>query len=121
MKNHRAASFTASSNEIANIIARYRASGLGLKAFALKAGLPPGRLHYWIYQKPAGITGRGLTQPTQAAAAPMFQEVKLASRPEWGYGWAAEVGLPGGVAVRFSASASAEWIGSVVQTLQRPC
>jgi len=121
MKSHRVASFNASSNEIAHIIARYRASGLGLKAFALEAGLPPGRLHYWIYQKPAGVTGRRPTQPTPAAVAPVFQEVQLPSRPEWGCGWAAEVGLPGGIAVRFSSSASAEWIGSVVQALQRPC
>jgi hypothetical protein len=121
MKSHRAASFNASSNEIAKVIARYRASGLGLKAFALEEGLPPGRLHYWIYQKPAGVTGRGPTEPTPAAAAPVFQEVELPSRSEWGCGWAAEVGLPGGMAVRFSASASAQWIGSVVQALQRPC
>jgi len=121
MNSHRAARFNASSNEIANIIARYRASGLGLKAFALEEGLPPGRLHYWVYQKPARVTGRRLTQPTPAAATPMFQEVKVPSRPEWGYGWAVEVGLPGGMAVRFSASASAEWIGSVVQALRRPC
>jgi len=120
MKNHRVASFNASANEIANIVARYRASGLGLKAFALNEGLPPGRLHYWIYQKPTGTTGRRPSQAT-LAVAPGFQEVKLPSRPEWGHGWAAEIGLPGGLAVRFSASASAEWISSVVQALQRPC
>ena len=120
MKNHRVASLNASANEIANIIARYRASGLGLKAFASKEGLPPGRLHYWVYQKPTGTAGH---RPSQAplAVAPVFQEVKLSSRPEWGYGWAAEVGLPGGIAVRFSASASAEWVGSVVQALKQPC
>src|ERR1017187_3016247 len=48
MKNDRAPNFHAGYNQIATIIARYRASGLGLKAFALKEGLPPGRLHYWI-------------------------------------------------------------------------
>jgi hypothetical protein len=121
MKRHRAASFNASANEIADLIARYRASGLGLKAFALKAGLPPGRLHYWIYQKPAGVTGRRPTRAIAAAAAPAFQAAKLLSRPEGGCGWAAEVGLTGGLAVRFSASASAQWIGSVIQVLQRPC
>jgi len=121
MRNHRAVSFNASAKEIANVIARYRASGLGQKAFALEAGLPSGRLHYWIYQKAAGVTGRRPTQRTPMAAAPVFQEVKLASRPEWGCGWAAEVDLPGGIAVRFSTSASAEWIGSVVQALKRPC
>ncbi len=121
MKSHRVASFNASSNEIANIIARYRASGLGLKAFALNEGLPPGRLHYWIYQKPTGTTGHRPTQARPATSAPVFQEVKLPSRPEWGHGWAAEIGLPGGLAVRFSASASAEWVGSVVQALKQSC
>ena len=121
MKRHPVSSFNASANQIATIIARYRASGLGLKVFALREGLPPGRLHYWIYQKPAWLTGGRPIQPPPAAVVPVFQEVKLPSRPEWGCGWAAEVGLPGGIAVRFSASASAEWIGSVVQALQRPC
>jgi hypothetical protein len=121
MKSHRVPSFKASSDEIATIIARYRASGLGLKAFALEEGLPPGRLHYWIYQKPTGTSGRRPAKPTPAAVAPVFQEVKLPSRPEWGCGWATEIGLPGGIAVRFSANASAEWIGSVVQALQRSC
>jgi hypothetical protein len=120
MKSHRVANFHASSKEIADIIARYRASGLGLKAFALEEGLPPGRLHYWIYQKPAGVTSRRPTQPI-VAAAPVFQEVKLPSGPDWGCAWAAEVGVPGGIAVRFSASASAQWIGSVVQALKPPC
>jgi hypothetical protein len=121
MKSHRVARCNASSSAIATIIGRYRASGLGLKTFALEEGLPPGRLHYWIYQKPAGGSGRRPARPTPAAVAPVFQEVKLPSRPEWGCRWATEVGLPGGIAVRFSASASAEWIGSVVQALQQPC
>ena len=120
-RDHRDANFNASSNEIATIIARYRASGLGLKAFALEAGLPPGRLHYWIYQKPAGVSGRRPAKPNRAAASPAFQEVKLPSKLQWGCRWAAEVGLPGGLAVRFSASTSAAWIGSVVQALRRPC
>ena len=121
MKSHRVARVNASSNEIADIIARYRASGLGLKDFALEEGLPPGRLHYWIYQKPAETSGPRPAEPTEAAVAPVFQELKLPSRPEWACGWAVEVGLPGGIAVRFNASAPAEWIGSVVQALQRPC
>jgi hypothetical protein len=111
----------ASSDEIAKVIARYQASGLGLKAFALEEGLPPGRLHYWIYQKSAGLTRRQPFRPRPAAAAPVFQEVKLPYRPECGGDWAAEVVLAGGIAVRFSASASAEWLASVVQALQRPC
>jgi hypothetical protein len=121
MKSHRVPRFHASAHEIAALIARYRASGLGLKAFALEEGLPPGRLHYWIYQKSAGASSRRPAKPTPAAVARVFQEVKLPSQPEWGCSWATEIGLPGGLAVRFSALASAEWIGSVVQALQRSC
>jgi hypothetical protein len=121
MKSHSVATFHECSEEIAAIITRYRASGLGLKAFALEEGLSPGRLHYWVYQKPDGVSGRRPAKLTQAAVAPVFQEVKLPSRPEWDSSWATEVGLPGGIAVRFSPSASAQWIGSVVQALRRSC
>lgn len=83
--------------------------------------MPPGRLHYWIYEKSCGLRVRGPTEPPPAAAAAVFQEVKLPCGPRWDCGWAVEVGLPGGKAVRFSASVSAQWIGSVVQALQPPC
>ena len=121
MKSHPVSNFKGSPNQIATIIGRYRASGLGLKAFALEEGLPPGRLHYWVYQRPSRPWGRRPGKPSQAAVPPVFQEVKLPCGPERSCIWAAEVGVPGGVAVRFSASASAEWIGAVVQALQRPC
>ena len=121
MQRHQVASFPVSSHEIRAVIARYRASGLGLTAFALKEGVPAGRLHYWVYQKPAEATGRRPTQRTPAAVAPVFREVRLPSGPEGSCRWAAEVSLAGGVAVRFSAGASAQWIRSVVQALQRPC
>jgi hypothetical protein len=37
-----------SSQEVATLRSRYRASGLGLTRFAREAGIPPGRLHYWL-------------------------------------------------------------------------
>ena len=51
----------------------------------------------------------------------MFQELKVATMLPVVDGWVAEVNLPGGLAVRFSQKATAEWIGSVVQALRRPC
>jgi len=99
------------------LIGRYRASGLALKDFAREQGLPPGRLHYWLYQK------HRPTAPTnsEVAAGPLFQEIKLAGSAALVPGWAAEVSLPRGMTVRFSTAAQPGWIGAVVQALQRPC
>ena len=106
-----------SPTEISKVLARYRRSGLGAVQFAQEHGISPGRLHYWIYQK-------GRTRPSTRLALvpkPVFQELKVATMVPAFDSWAAEVSLPGGVAARFSQSAAAEWIGSVVQALRRPC
>jgi hypothetical protein len=117
-RNHRP---NGTAGELAAIISNYRASGLGLKAFAREQGLSPGRLHYWLYQKqPCGCSSRR-TKPTKVAGAPIFQEVKLTTGMPPAGSWAAEISLPRGLAVRFSPAATAEWIGAVVQALQRPC
>jgi len=107
-----------SSEEIAATIARYRASGLGLHRFARQHGISPSRLHYWVYQRKGGDRKASLAK---SALSPVFQEIHLTARAESTGGWAAEVGLPGGRLVRFSASVSAAWIGSIVQALTRPC
>jgi hypothetical protein len=104
--------------EISKVLARYRRSGLGAVHFALEHGIPPGRLHYWIYQKGRAKSHR----PVEASVAkPMFQELKVGTMFPVVDGWVAEVNLPEGLAVRFSQKATAEWIGSVVQALRQPC
>ena len=114
MKRERNGYRTYSPEQIGDWIRRYRASGLGLRTFAAQHGLSKGRLHYWVYDR------RHSQLATPPAAIPQFREVKLVE----GLGlmnWAAEVGLSSGMAVRFSASATADWIGAVVATLQRSC
>ncbi len=110
-----------SAEVIATLINRYRRSGLALKDFAQQAGLPAGRLHYWLYQKHRIGSTKDLPTCLGLAPRPVFQEIKLATDAPLVASWAAEVSLPGGVAVRFSATASADWIGAVVQALPRPC
>jgi len=110
-----------SPTEISKVLACYRQSGLGVVQFAHEQGIPPGRLHYWIYQK--GKTRRSEPQRV-TPAKPVFQELKVATMPpaiDTMDSWIAEVNLPGGLAVRFSQKAAAEWVGSVVQALRRPC
>ena len=51
-------------------------------------------------------------------AAPVFEEIKLTGGLPL-ESWAAEVSLPSGLAVRFSAAATPAWIGSVVKGLPR--
>ena len=104
--------------EIAAMVSRYRSSGLGLERFARQHGIPPGRLHYWLYQKHPGARPGGGTK--SARVAPLFQELQFPAGSPLVESWAAEVNLPTGVAVRFNRAATAEWIGSVVQALQRP-
>ncbi|MCK7516197.1 MAG: hypothetical protein MZV70_77605 [Desulfobacterales bacterium] len=70
---------------------------------------------------PARGSGRRVHPAEASEGAPVFQEIKLTSAPPSIERWAAEVRLPTGMAVRFSPGASAQWIGSVVQALQRPC
>ena len=104
--------------EISKVLARYRQSELGVVQFAREHGIPPGRLHYWIYQK--GRTRRSEPQRV-SLSKPVFQELKVGTMLPVVDGWVAEANLPGGLAVRFSQKAPAEWIGSVVQALRRPC
>jgi transposase-like protein len=107
-----------SPTEISKVLAHYRRSGLGAVQFAQEHGIPPGRLHYWIYQK-------GRTRSRQSLRAsvskPVFQELEVATMLPVVDSWVAEVNLPGGLAVRFSQKATADWIGSVVQALRHPC
>lgn len=121
MKRARPHPATRTAAEIAATLSRYRASGLGLARFAQEHGIPPGRLHYWRYQKQPGEVTRRRGPAAPPVGAPIFQELKLTSAPPPVASWAAEVQLPTGLAVRFSPGASAPWIGSVVQALQRPC
>ena len=121
MKRDRDHPSTRTAEEIAATLARYRASGLGLARFAREQGIPPGRLHYWLYQKPPGEGSRRRVPSGKRAGAPVFQEIKLTGATPPVESWAAEVRLPMGIAVRFSPGASAQWIGLVVQALQRPC
>ena len=105
-------------DEISGLVKAYRASGLGIREFAGQHGISPGRLHYWIYQKRRPHP-RPPARPALSTAR--FQEVRVAALWPGAETWAAEVGLAGGLRVRFSPAATPGWIGLVVQALQRPC
>jgi len=94
-------------------VARYRASGLGLKRFAAEHGLKPGRLHYWVYAPGPGVPA--------GPGAPMFQEVRLRGSVTDPNGWAAEVVLSSGVTVRLREGTAPEWAGRLVGGLGGPC
>jgi transposase-like protein len=118
MKNELNGAGEYSPEEISQIISRYRSGDVSLAEFARQEGIPKGRLHYWIYDKGLGEGGGGHSSATPRLA---FQEVRLAAPLGGVAEWAAEVSLPAGVLVRFSGKAKADWIGSIVQALQRPC
>lgn len=108
-------------HKMAALVASYHESGLGLKRFARERGIPPGRLHYWIYQKHRDRQPRSTAQGPKDVPAALFQEVKLAAGASLVESWEAEVRLDKGVSVRFRGTAMPGWIGAVIQALQRPC
>ena len=55
-----------SATEISQVLGRYRRSGLGAVPFAREHGIPPGRLHNWLYQKGrAQPSGPGRARPVR--------------------------------------------------------
>jgi|ERR1039458_8463298 hypothetical protein len=114
MKNDSPAQQSYTPEQISVWIRRYRASGLGLGAFAEQHGLSRHRLHYWVYD-------RRFVQPRQpVAVAPVFQELKVtAGQPP--QNWVVEISLPTGAVARFTAAATPAWINSVLEALRRPC
>jgi hypothetical protein len=110
-----------SSKDIAALVAAYRKSGMGFRRFAQAHKIPPGRLHYWVYQKYRNVRSTPFTLGRHNDPAPVFQEVTLGHGSALMESWAAEVRLAGGVSVRFDRTAAPEWIGEVIGVLQRPC
>ena len=106
---------------MAALVRAYRKSGLGLKQFAREHKISPGRLHYWVYhkQRNSRLTSSGPCRTSDRSAA--FQEVKLGVGSTLMASWSAEVMLAGGLSIRFSRAASPEWIGEVIEALQRSC
>jgi hypothetical protein len=114
MKNDSRAHRACTPEEISDWIGRYRSSGLALGAFAEQHGLSRNRLHYWVYDPRFSRSRR------PAVAARVFQEIKLSAGLP-GQTWAAEISLPTGAVVRFTATATPGWINSVMEALPRPC
>jgi hypothetical protein len=105
-----------SREEITSWIRRYRASSMGLRPFAEENELSINRLRYWVYGK------RNSKSVRPAAAVPVFQEMKLTAGLPL-QSWGAEVSLPNGLAVRFSAESiqsSPDFIVQVIHQLRRP-
>lgn len=92
-----------------------------LERFAREHGIPPGRLHYWLYEKNRAAIPKRISKDVRGTSALRFQEVKLSGSMPLVQSWAAEVSLGQGVTVRFSANTTPAWIGSVVQAIQAPC
>ena len=109
------------SHDMAELVAAYRKSGMGLKRFARQHQVPPGRLHYWVYQKQRNSRTTPFVQGRVKDPLPILQEVKLGVGSPVMESWAAEVRLAGGVSVRFNRTAAPDWIGEVIEALQRPC
>lgn len=94
-------------------VKKYRASGMGLKAFAQRHGLKPGQLHYWVYQRPPPL---GAWE-----AGPTFQEVRVPIAALSAGSWSAEIGLADGTTVRLAREADVAWAKALIDRLRGPC
>ncbi len=86
---------------------------MGLKPFAHENGLKASQLHYWVY----GPRPRRVTE----AVKPAFREVVIPGPWSAAPAWSAEIMLPDGVSVRVSSGADVAWVGTLVDSLRRPC
>jgi transposase-like protein len=109
------------SQDMATVVAAYRQSGLSLKEFAQERGIRVSQLHYWVYQKNQDAKARPVVRGPRAGRTAVFQEVKLEAGSAWLQSWAAEISLSRGLNARFSGAARPDWIGAVIQALQRSC
>jgi transposase-like protein len=98
----------ASPEERAQWLAKYHSSQLSARQFAQEHGLNDGTLQRWIREE--GQHNKSKSK------APAFQQVHLS--PLMTADWAAEVVLPGGIAVRLAATASATWMRSLWESLR---
>ena len=99
----------------AELLARYRRSGLSQRDFVRSHGLGLSTLTKWLREE----RRTGVKPPEQNDSVP-FQEVNL--RPQFGTArWAAEVALVDGTVLRLSAQAAVAWATALLQTLRRPC
>ena len=101
----------ASREERAQWLAKYHSSRLSARQFADEHGLNDGTLQRWIREE-------GQRHKSNSEA-PAFQEVHLP--PLMTTTWSAEVLLPGGIAVRLTATASAAWMRSLWESLRSGC
>ena len=118
MKSDRDRSFHASSNEIANSHCAIPSQRTRTESLCFGGGFAAGAVALLDLPEASRADGPTAIPAETSGGCSGVPGSQAPLRPEWGGGWAAEVALPGGIAVRFSASASAEWIGSVVQALQ---
>ena len=121
MKHRNHHSLTAINKEMVAVVAAYRESGVSLEKFARERGIRSSQLHYWVYQKNRKAKPRSLAKDPSAGRRAAFQEVKLEAASALLPSWAAEVSLTQGLNVRFNGTARPDWIGAVIQSLQRPC
>ena len=98
----------ASPEERAQWVAKYHSSQLSARQFAQEHGLNDGTLQRWIREE-----GQRKKSDRKASA---FQELHLP--PLMTAAWAAEVRLPGGIAVRLAATTSAAWMRSLWESLR---
>jgi hypothetical protein len=96
----------------AEVVARFRSSGLTQQAFAQQEGLKWTTFRNWLYERRKA--------KTRSVAPVRLQELDL-GRLLPSHPWGAEIALSNGTVVRVKAGADPAWVQAILQPLSQPC
>jgi hypothetical protein len=96
------------------LLAKWRASGRPLSAFARGEGISRDKLEYW--RRRLGVPSRGRAKRRSESGAVRFAPVRMTMSPA-----PVEITLPDGVRVTISEGAPESLVMSVVAALRRSC
>ena len=100
------------------VLAGWERSGLTLREFGEKRGIPPSTLSWWrrVFRDAGDEKGNGAAAENPVVFTEVPKPITLRTRPA-----VVEIVLPSGHVVRVAAGADSDTLQRVLQALQRTC
>jgi len=109
---------TLRARQMRRVLAGWKRSGLTLREFGEKRGIPPSTLSWWrqVFRRAGDEEGNGAAAETPVVFTEVPKPAKAARTPA-----VLEIILPGGHIVRVPAGADTDTLQRVLQALQATC